>query len=65
MSSLRSRAKAKEETVWRVSRIRGNRAEHVTTLLAADEKQAVARVAKAFKMNADDQRRLFARPQEG
>ena len=65
--SLRSRTKPKakpEEAVWRVSRIRGNRAVHVTTLLAMDQRQAIARVAKAFKMDADDQRRLFARPQE-
>jgi hypothetical protein len=50
---------------WRVIRIRGNKAELVGTVPAADEKSAIKTAIKEYKIdNPEQQRRLAARPDE-
>jgi hypothetical protein len=47
---------------WRVIRIRGNKAELVGTVPAADEKSAIRAAIKEYKIgNPEQQRRLAAR----
>jgi hypothetical protein len=59
------RAMRKKLSSWRVIRIRGNKAELVGTVPAADEKSAIKTAIKEYKIdNPEQQRRLAARPDE-
>jgi hypothetical protein len=47
---------------WRVIRIRGNRAELIGTVAAADEKSAIKAAIRDYKIDqSEQQRRLAAR----
>jgi hypothetical protein len=63
--ALYIRAMRKKLSNWRVIRIRGNKAELVGTVPAADEKSAIKAAIKEYKIdNPDQQRRLAGRPDE-
>jgi hypothetical protein len=56
------RTMRKKLSNWRVIRIRGNKAELVGTVPAADEKSAIRAAIKEYKIgNPEQQRRLAAR----
>lgn len=56
---------AKQRLHWRISRIRGNRAEVVGVVLAPNEVAAVKVAIDANRISdPDNQRRLFARPED-
>jgi hypothetical protein len=59
----RARMAVKRKTLrWRITRIRGNRAELLGVVTAADEKSAIKTAIKDYKIERpDQQRRLAAR----
>jgi hypothetical protein len=55
-------AMRKKLSNWRVIRIRGNRAERIGTVAAADEKSAIKAAIRDYKIDQpEQQRRLAAR----
>jgi hypothetical protein len=61
----RLRPTMRKESRWKITRIRGNRAELVGTVAAADEKAAIKAAIKDYHItNPEQQRRLAARLDE-
>ena len=61
----RSRPPSSKPSIWRVSRIQGNRAVPLTTIKATDAETAVRRVIEDRDITDPfEQRRLIARPQD-